>query len=114
MAFLPNHDRAYISIEKLRDYCLNEYHPVGKNKANVFARALGIKSTGSAFLRKAILNALSNRNALPAGKDQYGERFTVDIPISNGNKNALVRTGWIIKSNEAFPRLTSCYVKKKL
>lgn len=114
MAVLPNHDKAYISIEKLRDYCLNEYHPLDKNKAKVFSKTLGIKSTGSAFLRTAILNALGNHEALPADEDQYGKRFTVDLLISNGSKNAIVRTGWIIKNNEDFPRPTSCYVKMKL
>ena len=39
---LPNGDRAEISTEKLRLYCLNPNHSSGKHKARVFQSALGI------------------------------------------------------------------------
>lgn len=39
--------------------------------------------------------------------------FSVSMKISNFDKSAVVVTGWIIKTDEEFPCLTSCYVKKK-
>lgn len=35
---LPNFEKAYIDIEKLRDYCLSLEHPVGKHKATMFKK----------------------------------------------------------------------------
>ena len=30
---LPNYEKAFLAIEKLADYCLNPFHPVGKDAA---------------------------------------------------------------------------------
>jgi hypothetical protein len=38
---LPNAERAFVDIEKLRGYCLNPYHIRGKNKARIFSSILG-------------------------------------------------------------------------
>lgn len=44
--------------------------------------------------------------------DQYGQRYTVDIPIMGPNGNtANVRTGWIIKTGSDVPELTTIFVK---
>jgi hypothetical protein len=42
---LPNAERAFIDLAKLRDYSLCATHPEGKHKARVFAAALGIAAT---------------------------------------------------------------------
>jgi len=110
MALLHGFQQAFISIEKLRDYCLNPYHPVGKDKAIVFKSALGLTGQEAEFLKKAILNKLPVSEAVPAREDQHGKRFTVDIKIRNFDKEATIRTGWIIKKDEDFPRLTTCYI----
>lgn len=111
MTLLPNSSRAFIAIEKLADYCLNPFHPVGKDKAVVFESALGLTDRDANFLKKAILDAISESRATLGKEDQYGKRYTVDVKIRNLNKEATVRTGWIIRKDEDFPRLTTCYVK---
>lgn len=40
---LPNYEHALIDDNKLRNYCLNPDHPVGKHKAKVFLAALKLK-----------------------------------------------------------------------
>lgn len=43
---------------------------------------------------------------------EYGQRYTVDIPITGPNGNTVnVRTGWIIKTGSDVPELTTIYVK---
>ncbi len=42
MIKLPNYEKAFIGLEKLTEYCLNEFHPYGKEKAKVFKSAIGI------------------------------------------------------------------------
>jgi hypothetical protein len=42
--------------------------------------------------------------------NQYGALYVVDVSVENPPKSALVRTSWIVKTDENFPRFTSCYV----
>jgi len=112
MALLPNHQQALIAIEKLKDYCLNPVHPTGKDKAVVFKAVLGITDRDADFLKEAIIKALSKGEIVLGREDQYGKRYTVDVKIRTFDKEAIVRTGWIIKKNEGFPTLTTCYVNR--
>ena len=43
---LPNAEKAVVDISKLRDYCLNPNHEVGKHKARVFSAALNLGQGG--------------------------------------------------------------------
>lgn len=40
---LPNSEKAFVDIAKLRDYSLNPEHESGGHKARVFRAALGLK-----------------------------------------------------------------------
>ncbi len=112
MAKLLNHENAFIALEKLTEYCLNENHPYGKEKAAVFKSALGIGIKDAELLKKEILKELASCNCIEKEADQHGIRFGVLMQISIFGKTAIVSTGWIFKNGEDFPRLTSCYVKK--
>ena len=107
---LPNADRAVVEMEKLRDYCLSSYHPRGRHKARVFATALGLTADDAEELRQAILSAALAEDAMPAERDEYGQRFVVDFVMVRRDKQAEVRTSWIVRAGEDYPRLTSCYV----
>ena len=47
-----------ISIEKLRNYCLNNEHPIGKHKAKVFKILLGIEKSDAEALKDLILEGI--------------------------------------------------------
>ena len=47
---VPNADRAQIDPRKAIEYALNPGHPVGGNKARVFAAALGFNPLNAAEL----------------------------------------------------------------
>lgn len=108
---MPNFEHAFIGIKKLENYCLNPIHPVGKNKAFVFKSALGFTDKDAKLLKEAILKGLNDGEISLGKEDQYGKRYIVDVEIRNLNQEAVVRTAWIIKHDEDFPRLTTCYVK---
>ncbi len=112
MARLPNVQKAYVDQDKLRDYCLNSEHPVGKHKAKGFYNKLGIGKEDSAFLAGQIYEAIQYAKALEQYEDQFGKRYAVDFPIKNGNLQATLRTAWIIKHHENFPGLLPRYIKK--
>jgi hypothetical protein len=111
MTLLPNYEQAFIAIEKLSDYCLNTFHPVGKEKAMVFKLVLNLTEQDADFLKNAILKGLKRNDAVSGIQDQYGKRYTVDIKIRNLDLEAMIRTAWIIKTDENFPRLITCYIK---
>ena len=107
---LPNPERAVVDIAKLRDYCLNADHPRGRHKARLFVAALGLVADDAAELRDIFLSAIDSLEAIQGMSDAYGKRYTVDIPINRSGRHAMVRTAWIVKTGEDFPRLTSCFV----
>ena len=107
---LPNAEQAVVELTKLRDYCLNPLHSRGRHKARVFAAALGLTMADAEWLRTQLLAAAQTCEALPAEIDEYGERFNLDCDLRTPSGTATVRSAWIIRTGEAFPRLTSCYV----
>jgi Domain of unknown function (DUF6883) len=107
---LPNAARAVVEIEQLRDYCLSTTHPRGKHKAIVFTSVLGITANEAEVLRDQILSATLQNESLSTEQDEYGQRYVMDFEMENTDKKAPVRTSWMIRVNEDFPRLTSCYI----
>lgn len=107
---LPNPDRAGVDIRKLRDYCLNPDSPKGRNKARVFASALGLIRRDADLLRRALLAAAREQEAVPGEADDYGQRYTLDFPLETATGRRQVRSGWMVRHGEDFPRLTTCYV----
>jgi len=69
---LPNPERAIVDQAKLTGYCLNPRHQRGRHKARVFAATLNITLKNSELLRKALLQAAVNNEAIPTRRDVYG------------------------------------------
>jgi len=107
---IPGGARAVVDIAKLRDYCLNEQHPRGRHKARVFASVLGLTIADADVLLQALLKAALEGEALKGERDDYGQRYVVDLEVRGPRGLATVRSCWIVLHGEDFPRLTSCYV----
>ena len=107
---LPGGEHAVVEIAKLRDYCLSPSHPRGRHKARIFAAVLGLAQADAEFLREELLRAAREADATAVDADQYGERYILDFEITRNDRRAVVRTAWIIRRGEGFPRLTSCFV----
>lgn len=107
---LPNGGRAFVEIEKLRRYCLDPTHARGRHKARVFLSALGLSASEADFLRTVLLGAALTEAASVGQSDRYGSRYTPDLRVERGRKAATVRSHWIVRRNEDFPRLVTCYV----
>jgi hypothetical protein len=113
---LPNAENAVVDIAKLRDYCLNSNHPEGKHKARVFREKLGIGRNDADLLRQWISEAILTEEAKEQKPTAYGRRFVLDFPrrVDEQFKYVLsfvtVRSAWIIRNDEDFPRLTTCFI----
>ena len=62
------------------------------------------------LLRQALLEAAFPAEATEGEQDEYGQRYVLDCEVAGPAGNAMVRSSWIVLSEEDFPRLTSCYV----
>jgi hypothetical protein len=107
---MPNAERAVVEVEKLRAYCLSSQHPRGRHKARLFAAALGLTAEHAEEVRIALLEAARTHDATAAERDSYGQRYVLDFTMSGPAGQARVRSSWIVRRAEDFPRLTSCYV----
>ena len=108
---LPNAEMAVVDPRKILEYTLNPEHISGKHKALVFLNRLGIGKEQAELLRTACLGAVLREDAIEKARDSHGKRFQVDFLMIHQSQSAIVRTGWIIRTGEDFPRLTSCYVR---
>lgn len=107
---IPNAERAVIDVAKLRGYALSSAHPEGRHKARVFLAALGVSAADAEWLASRILAELGVAEARIGDVDSFGQRFEADLTIVRESRSALVRTAWIIRNGEKFPRLTTCFV----
>ncbi len=111
----PDFNKAKVDAKnKLAGYALNPDHPVGKHKARVFKSARGFSRDDAAELERQILEKVGSCPAVRGKTDEYGTRYTVDIPIQGRNgRTVTVETGWIVRSGESTPNLVTAFVKKE-
>jgi hypothetical protein len=110
LAILPDAELAVLEIRKLSDYCLDPEHPRGRHKARVFKEALEIGKSDAQWLRLAILDGLKKHDCTPAGKDDFGARWRVDIALRRHARQIVLRTIWIKLNGENAPRFVTCWV----
>ncbi|MBV7339623.1 hypothetical protein KFU94_67710 [Chloroflexi bacterium TSY] len=106
---IPNAENAVVDIRKLRDYALNPAHRVGSHKARLFAAALGIDQDDAEEFRSRLLEIVRMHDAELGELDENGQRYRIDVMLTWQGKRALILTAWIIRSDEDFPRLVTCY-----
>lgn len=107
---LPNIDRAVVDVRKLRDYCFSREHPRGRHKARVFQSALGWTAASADEVRLKLLEAVQREEASLLGSDDWGQRYALDF-IEHGPAGPVtVRSLWVVRRLEDFPRFASCYI----
>ena len=107
---LPNADRVFIDPRKLADYSLSSDHPVGGHKALLFERVLGITAADAPTIQDILLHLAARAEAVIGRLDEFGQRYTIDFTLSSPIGSATIRSAWIVRSTEDFPRLTTCFV----
>ena len=109
---LPNIELAIIPAEKLRDYVLNERHRDIRGKARLFA-ALGYSQTNWEELARDTREQHLSQDAVEIEPNDHGTRWQIDAPLRGPAGEARIRTGWIVRHDEDFPRLTTVYPAPK-
>ncbi len=106
--------RVIVDPRKLTTYALNPDNPVGADKAVMFQRHLGFTKYNYETLLEQIL-ALALETEVTVGRsDEHGQRCHVDLEIIGvKGQREIIRTGWIIESNNKVARLVTIYVRKR-
>jgi len=107
---LPNAERAFVDIAKLRDYSLDPVHPEGKHKARVFAAALGLSRNDADWLCEQLLSVARSHECSMGRKTIHGQRYVLDFMLARDGKSAHLRSVWNVRPMEDFPRLVTCFV----
>lgn len=107
---MPNCKSAVVDVAKLLEYCLNPAHPRGRHKAQVFAATLGLTVANADQLRDALRNSACSDGAIRGESDGYGQRYVIDFTMSTAVGRKVIRSAWIVRRGEDFPRLLVCYV----
>jgi hypothetical protein len=107
---LPNGDHAVIDPHKLIGYSLDLEHDEGRHKAHLLESLLGINRQNADLLLAALQQAAVGGEVVRGKSDKYSQRYVIDFPFSGPGGTATVRSGWIVRSGEDFPRLTTCYI----
>ena len=107
---LPGAERAFIDLRKLADHVLGPTHSIGQHKARVFAGALGLARADVGVLHGWLIQSIAVCEAVPGQRDEFGQRYTVDFPVSTDAGSAVLRSAWIVRPKENFPRLVTCFV----
>ena len=107
---LPNGDQAIIDKRKVTDYCLSPDHEDGQYKAHVFQSVLGLTLDHADTLLAALSQAAVAGEAALGKSDKYGQRYVIDFDFTGPAGAAMIRSAWIIRTNESVPRLVTCYI----
>ena len=112
---LYNVERSSVALRKLTDYVLSPTNEKGKHKARKMASVLGIVQEHAPLLQEQILRYLPDLEAKKGNADEFGERFSVLVPVTGPNGRTVeVKTAWIYDRREGkvstVPRLTTAYI----
>lgn len=106
---LPNKEKAYIPLAKLKDYLLSETHSVGKSKAK-FLRSLGFNEMNVNLLKEGLIAIAHSGNVKDVVSSSHGVKYVIDgqlkIPVRGFIE---MRTVWIIDKGQSRPRFVTSY-----
>ncbi len=104
----PDWERADIDARKVRDYLLSRAHPIGRYKA-AFFRHLGYRQESWQRLRDDLLALAKENPAEAIEATRYGQKYLVRGILTGPEREAAIRTVWIVPTNEDMPKLVSAY-----
>ncbi|MFI7025976.1 WXG100 family type VII secretion target [Micromonospora sp. NPDC049900] len=96
-----------IDPKKITAYAMNPDHPVGKNKYRVINSATGLGPDDAESILQQVRDGVRASSPLRGKSDQFGERWSVDLPLSGPEGTIIVRTAWILESGTSTPRMVT-------
>lgn len=103
----PDFAGAEIDPNKITAYAMNPDHPVGKNKYRVIHSATGLEPADAVRIEQQIRDGVRAGTPILGRPDQYGQRWTIDVPLTGPSGTIVVRTAWIVDVGSTSPRLVT-------
>lgn len=109
---LRNADRAIIEPRKLHDYLLSLAHPLGRFKAQFFAK-LGYSSDTWRRLANDLREQHLTQDARTLSPNEYGVKYEIVAPLKGPLGPAVsVVSVWFIPKGGSVPRFVTAYKGK--
>ncbi|MBU4273979.1 hypothetical protein L6249_02330 [Candidatus Parcubacteria bacterium] len=109
MTEVPNKEKAYVSLKKLKDYLLSETHSVGKSKAKLL-RSFGFNETNVHLLKEGLIAIAQTGKLREALKSKYGVKYIIEGKLGTPDGRSIeMRTVWIIEKKQTEPRFVTAY-----
>lgn len=96
-------------ISKLITYTLKTAHKDGQHKARLFKSKLGIALDNKDILVEALIKIAKDNDYVFTQNSQYGQKYVIDFDLTTAKGTSKIRSAWIIRSEEDYPRLTTVY-----
>jgi hypothetical protein len=103
----PDFSTPELDDRKITDYAMNPNHPVGKNKYRVINSATGLGPDDAQEIRRQIIEGVHDGTPIRGKVDEYGQRWSVDVPLTGPHGTMIVRTAWILDSGSTTPRMVT-------
>jgi len=106
---VPNNDKVFIPIEKIRGYILSDSHPVGRTKAAFFYK-IGYNPGGIDLLINDLRKIVLENEVCKEIDTLYGQKYLVKGEIGIRFMKAVsIITIWIIEKEDSIPRFITAY-----
>ena len=76
----------------------------------MFLAACGFSAHNAELMREQLLDAAAQEEDLSTPSNSHGERYVVECELAGPTGRTRVRTAWIVRAGEDFPRFVSAYV----
>ncbi|WP_410813769.1 WXG100 family type VII secretion target [Micromonospora sp. 067-2] len=101
----PDFSNPDIDSRKITAYAMNPEHPVGKNKYHVINAATGFGPDDAAAIEQQIRDGVQRGTPILGKADQYGQRWSVDLPLTGPTGTIIIRTAWMLEESASVPRM---------
>ena len=109
---LPGADRAFVHPDKVGAYLLVLNHPQGQSKAHAFVKA-GFSLDSARTLADQFRLLARSGVARGGSRSTYGRKYEIDGMIQSPSGALFgVRTVWIVRFGEDFPRFVTAYPRR--
>jgi len=109
LAKLPNADQAVIQREKLTGYHFSRAHPVGRFKAQFFAK-MGFQSDNWLSFEAALRTQHLTENAQLVEASSFGKKYEIRAILKGPlSPPQMIVSVWIIETGELIPRFVTAY-----
>lgn len=109
----PRFENVEIDRRKISEYAMNPDHPRGQHKLEVINSATGLTAKDTDLIETQIRDGVKNGTPVAGKDDQYGRRWSVDVPVTGPAGTMTVRTAWIIEPGSDQPRLVTISIPPK-